>query len=197
LDDQMTTVDHRRAVADRNRAAILDAVERLLSDRQPLTMAGLATAAGVSRPTLYAHFKTLAEVVEATAEKLVLESVSAIEAAQPEEGPADEAITRMIEASWDRLGGMEALLRGGAEYLPAGHLDRTHAPIMVLTFGVIERGQRDGTFRTDLPAVWLVRAYYTLIHAADEMARSSSGPNRKQSLAVLKTSVLDLLRGPR
>jgi hypothetical protein len=42
----------------------------------------------------------------------------------------------------------------------------------------------------------LVRAYYTLIHAADEMARSSSGPNRKQSLAMLKTSVLDLLRGP-
>ena len=113
MNGQMTTVDHRRAVADRNRAAILDAVEQLLSDRQPLTMAALATAAGVSRPTLYAHFKTLSEAVEATAEKLVLESVSAIEAAQPEEGPADEAITRMIEASWDRLGGMEALLRGG------------------------------------------------------------------------------------
>ena len=191
----MATIDHRRAVADRNRSAILDAVERLLADRQPLSMAALAAAAGVSRPTLYAHFKTLADVTEAAAERVVLNSIAAIEAAEPDQGPADEAVSRMIEASWERLAGVESLVRGAAEYLPADHLDRTHAPVLKLTLGVIERGQREGTFRTDLPAIWLVRAYYTLIHAADEMARGH-GPGRKESLAILRTSVLDLLRGP-
>jgi AcrR family transcriptional regulator len=190
----MTTVDHRRAVADRNRAAILDALERLLADRQPLSMASLAAAAGISRPTLYAHFKTLADVAEAAAVQMVRQSVATIEATKPDEGPADEAVTRMIEASWQQLAGVEALLNGAAEYLPADHLDRTHAPLMELTFGVIERGRREGVFRTDLPTVWLVRAYYTLIHAADEMARGH-GPGREESLAILRTSVLDLLRG--
>src|SRR6478672_5277769 len=96
----MTAIDHRRAVADRNRAAILDAVEQLLTERQPLTMVALATAAGVSRPTLYAHFKTLGEVMGAAVERAVLDSLTALEAAEPDVGPADEALGRMVEASW-------------------------------------------------------------------------------------------------
>jgi len=79
----MTTVDHRRAVADRNRAAILDAAERLLADHSALNMAALAAAAGVSRPTLYAHFKTIPDVLEATVERVVQRSAAAIEAAEP------------------------------------------------------------------------------------------------------------------
>ena len=188
----MTAVDHRRAIADRNRAAILDAAERLLSSRQPLNMAALAAEAGISRPTLYAHFKTLPEVVEATAERVVVNTMATMEVAEPEEGPADEALMRMIDVSWERLAGVEELTRGAAEYLPVDHVHRTHAPLIMITLGVIERGQRDGVFRDDLPAVWLVRAYYALIHAADEMARGKE-PGRKQSLAILKTSVHDLL----
>lgn len=189
----MATTDHRRAVADRNRTAILDAAERLLVGRQPLNMQALAAEAGVSRPTLYAHFKTLAEVTEAATERVVLDSMATIEAVRPDDGPADEAVARMIEASWQRLGSVEALVRAAAEHVPADHVQRTHAALMALTRGVIERGQREGAFRTDLSARWLVHAYYALIHAADEMARSG-GAGRKKSLEMLKTSVLDLLR---
>ena len=60
-------IDHRRATAERNAAAILDATERLLAQHAPLSMAAIATEAGVSRPTLYAHHKTLGDVVEALA----------------------------------------------------------------------------------------------------------------------------------
>lgn len=189
----MATTDHRRAVADRNRAAILDAVERLLTERQPLNMAALAAEAGVSRPTLYAHFKTLAEVLEAAVARVVLASVAAVEAAEPDVGPADEALLRMVEASWRELAAVDALASGAAEHLPAEHLHRAHAPLMAITLSVIERGQREGSFRTDLPAQWLMRAYIALIHAADDMARGR-GPGRKRSLEILKTSVLDLLR---
>jgi AcrR family transcriptional regulator len=42
----MATVDHRRAVADRNRRGILDAAERLLAEHSALTMAALAVEAG-------------------------------------------------------------------------------------------------------------------------------------------------------
>src|SRR3954454_24227512 len=114
----MTTIDHRRAIADRNRAAILDAVEQLLSERQPLKMASLAQAAGGSRPTLYAQLKTLSDVMQAAVERAVVNSLIALEAAEPEEGPADEALGRMIEASWQHLARLDGLARGAAEPPP-------------------------------------------------------------------------------
>lgn len=189
----MATVDHRRAVADRNRAAILEAVGRLLASRQPLNMAALAAEAGVSRPTLYAHFKTLAQVLEAAVEQVVLDTVATVEATEPDEGPADEALLRMVEASWQKLAAVEDLATGAAEHLPTEYLHRAHVPLMSITLSVIERGQRDGTFRSDLDPHWLMHAYTALIHAADQMARGQ-GPSRKRSLEMLKTSLLDLLR---
>jgi AcrR family transcriptional regulator len=57
-------IDHRRATAERNAAAILDATERLLERRQALNMAAIAAEAAVSHPTLNAHYKTMVDVVE-------------------------------------------------------------------------------------------------------------------------------------
>ena len=191
----MATVDHRRAVADRNRRGILDATERLLAKRAPLSMAAIAAEAGVSRPTLYAHFKTLPDVLEAAVKRSVDDSLEAIEGAEPEVGPADEALERMLEASWRKLAGYDALARGAAEYLPTESLHRTHAPLMAYTAGVIERGQADGTFRRDLPVAWLVNVYYSLIHAADELARTP-GMKRDEALSMLKSTIHDLFAAP-
>lgn len=192
----MATVDHRRAVADRNRQAILDATERLLARRDALSMAAVAAEAGVSRPTLYAHFKTLADVVEAGVERAVQQSIAAIEEAEPQAGPADAALERMVETSWTRLAGLESFARGAAEHLPVESLHRSHAPLMALTLGVIERGQAEGVFRADLPPDWLVSAYYALVHSADELVRAGAH-DRGQALAMLKTSIHDLLAAGR
>lgn len=192
----MATVDHRRAIADRNRTAILDATERLLAERTALSMAAVASAAGVSRPTLYAHFKTLGDVVEAGVARAVEDSMAAIAAADPQAGPADAALERMIETSWTRLAGFEAFARGAAEYLSVESLHRSHAPLMALTLSVIERGQDEGAFRADLSAQWLVSAYYSLIHAADELVRNG-GLARADALAMLKTTIGDLFAARR
>ena len=189
----MATVDHRRATADRNRAAILDGVERLLDERASLSMAAVAAAGGVSRPTLYAHFATLGDVMEAAVRRSVEQSLAAVEAARPEEGPADEALMRMVETSWRHLAGADALVRGATEHVPADHVHRTHAPLMARMTALIERGQADGTFRDDLPVRWLVTAHYALIHAADDLARRP-GTSRAAALAMLKTTGGDLFR---
>jgi AcrR family transcriptional regulator len=188
----MTTVDHRRAVADRNRAAILAAAERLLATRQPLNMQALAAEAGLSRPTLYAHFKALPDVLEAVVDQVIADTLAAVEGAQLEEGPADAAVERMIDAGWEQLASAQEMARGVAEHLPTGHLHRAHAPLMALMFQLIERGQSDGTFRDDLPPAWLVRAYIALIHSADEAARSGA-VSRADALAMVKRTVRDLL----
>jgi AcrR family transcriptional regulator len=55
----------RRAVARRNRTAVLAAAARVLRAEEPLTMQGVAAAADVSRSTLYRHFDGLDELQDA------------------------------------------------------------------------------------------------------------------------------------
>ena len=106
------TVDHRRATAQRNAAAILDATERLLAERTPLSVVAIAAEAGVSRPTLYAHYASIPEIVEAAVERSVVASLEAFERVRPGEGRADEALQRMAEVSFHQLGRNDALARG-------------------------------------------------------------------------------------
>lgn len=183
--------DHRRAVAQRNAAAILDACERLMTARTPLTMVALAAEAGVSRPTVYAHFRTVGDVVEAAVARSVDESLAAIEAARPADGPADEALLRMAQASWTELGRYEGLSRSAAEYLSPGALHRTHAPIMAHMGALVERGRAGGVFRTDLPPEWLVTVFYSTVHAAHEHV-VSHGLDRGTGLALAESTIADL-----
>ena len=187
----MAKADHRRAIAERNAAAILDAIERLSGERAPLSMSAVAAEAGVSRPTIYARFKTLSTAVEAAVERAVRTSVTAVEAAEPGVGPADEALRRMLATSWGQLARQGALARAVAEHLPPDHLHRTHAPLIGHVRGLVERGQRAGVFRTDLPADWLVTMFYGLVHSADEHARAL-GLERSDVLEMLEATVCDL-----
>jgi TetR/AcrR family transcriptional repressor of mexCD-oprJ operon len=197
LVDEMTqpALDHRRATAERNAAAILDATERLVAQRSTLSMAAVAAEAGVSRPTLYAHYKTLGDLVEAAVARAVNDSLAAVEAAEPDVGPADEALRRLLAASWGQLARHDALARAAAEHLPSGHVRRTHAPLMARLQALVERGQGDGAFRTDLPADWLVTAFYALVHSADDHARAHR-IKRPAVLEMLTTSVFDLFAAP-
>jgi AcrR family transcriptional regulator len=184
-------IDHRRATAERNAAAILDATERLLAKRSALSMAAVAAEAGVSRPTLYAHHKTLGDVVEAAAARLVESSIAAFDAARPDEGAPGEALTRVLAASWGELARHQVLVAAGAEYLPADHVHRTHRPLMIRFKRLVERGQKDGSFRTDLSADWLVTTFYALVHSADEHARTHR-VSRAKTLELLTKTVLEL-----
>jgi len=57
--------DRRRAIADRNVQAILDAAEELLRNHAPVTLAAVATQSGVSQVTVYAHLATGEALLEA------------------------------------------------------------------------------------------------------------------------------------
>ena len=189
-------LDHRRATAQRNAASILDAAERLMARRTPLSIVAIAAEAGVSRPTLYAHYRSIPEIVEAAVERSVVASLAAFEEARPQDGPADEALLRMAEASWRQLGRHEALARGAAEHLPAGAAHRSHRAMLAPLQALVDRGRREGAFRTDLPADWLVSLYFALLHGAQEHA-AGHDTDRAQALELLRTSLADLFTAGR
>src|SRR6516165_9265797 len=154
---------YQREVAERNVDAILDAAEDLVQQGQA-NISAVAVQAGVSRVTVYAHFPTWEALLEAAVERAVKHSMGAIADARPDDGPADEALARMLAAGWQYLGRYEAMAKAVSELLTPEAVTRTHQEAFHTIAALLSRGQAEGTFRTDLPAGWLVPASIALMH---------------------------------
>ena len=173
----------RREVIERNVAAILNAaVAQLERDPKP-SMAGVARAAGVSRPTLYAHYPTREDLVEATVRRALQEARQQIAAANVDEGPAAEALRRLITAGWRVLARNLTIARLATEVLPPERMRQAHQAALDPVRRLITRGQGAGEFRADQPVDWMVTVLYTLMHAAAEDV--SAGRRDAETAAVL------------
>lgn len=166
------TTDHRRAIAERNVEAILDAAEALLEERGDASIAAVAAAAGVSRVTVYAHFPTREALLEAVVARTVRRATATLEAAEPDAGAPVEALERIIAAGWSELERHEVVARAASEEIAADLRLRAHETAFLPVRRLVERGQREGVFRTDLPVDWLVAALFALMHAAADEVRA-------------------------
>jgi AcrR family transcriptional regulator len=164
-------VDHRRAIAERNVEAILDGAEALLADGSQVSIAAVAARSGVSRVTVYAHFSTLDQLLEAVVERAVRRSTTALDAAEPGAGGVLEALDRVIAAAWGELHRNSAIAEGAASRLSPAALRRAHEAGHRWLRELVERGRSDGVLRTDLPTDWLVASCFALIHACGEEVR--------------------------
>lgn len=162
-----STKEHprRRADAERSIAAILEAALDALASDQEASMAEIARRAGVVRATIYVHFPTREALIEAVTERAISEVLTAISEVDPRHGDAPEALRRVLGAAWRALGRFHALVAVNAG-LPPAELHRRHAPVVALLAPMIERGQRDGSFRGGVPASWHLATLLALVHAA-------------------------------
>jgi AcrR family transcriptional regulator len=190
-----TQQDSRQLTAERNLGAILDAAERVLQRGEQESISAVAAEAGVSRPTVYAHFPDLERLLEALVKRTVRRTMAAVDSAEPERGPAIDALRRLLAASWEELGRHEDIARASAADLSAEAMRRAHHSARAVIGKLIERGRREGAFRTDVAAVWLVTSCLALIHAAGETVRAGE-LNSKDALDVLSVTVVDLFAGP-
>jgi TetR/AcrR family transcriptional regulator, mexCD-oprJ operon repressor len=154
-----------RADARRNIAAILQAATACLCHDPDASVAEIAAAAGVGRITLYGHFKTRGELVEAVLVRTVEQAHSILEATDTTGDPR-EALTRLTAASWQVVHQFQNLVVAAQRELPAERVLSVHDQIMRRIQELIERGQRSGVFRTDLPEQWLVTIAVNLMHLA-------------------------------
>jgi AcrR family transcriptional regulator len=188
----------RRADAERNRAAVVEAALALFSERPEATMADVAAAAGVGRVTLYAHFPSRQALLEAVVDRAVAEAVARPVDAVAPDAPAGEAVRALVRSSWrtlHRFGRLSAMVQ--REMGPERLRDR-HAPILDEVDDLVARGQADGSFRDDLPRTWLVTIVYSLVHAAAEEV--DAGRLEPEAAAdVLEATLLPMLeaRGER
>jgi AcrR family transcriptional regulator len=186
---------YQREVAERNVEAILDAAEELVQQGQA-NVSAVAAMAGVSRVTVYAHFPTWQALLEAAVERAVRRTMEALQSVHPEDGPPVEALDRMIAAAWQHLARYEAMAAAVAELLSPEAITRTHQAAHHTVGALLERGQADGSFRTDLPARWLMTASIALVHACNDEVRAGH-IDQYDAIRILTTSVRGLLTGTR
>jgi AcrR family transcriptional regulator len=157
----------RRADARRNIASILDAAVVCLVHNPDASVAEIAQTAGVGRVTLYGHFGTRADLVEAVLTR-TLEQADATLDATDTKGDPQQALTRLVGASWQIVYQFRSVLQAAQRELPAERIRAVHDRILRRVQTLIDRGQRAGVFRDDLPKRWLVTTAFSLIHAAAE-----------------------------
>ena len=188
------TEQPRQAVANRNVEAILDGAERMLGRREQVSISAVAAEAGVSRPTVYARFPDRERLLEAVVERAVRGAMAAIESAEPDRGPAAEALQRLLAASWQELARHEDIARASAAALSADAMRRAHEAARAVIRMLVKRGQREGSFRRDVPANWLVTSCLALIHAGAETVHAGE-LDSDAALDVLSITVADLVAG--
>jgi TetR/AcrR family transcriptional repressor of mexCD-oprJ operon len=188
------STDHRRATAERNVAAILDGAEALLARGAAASTTAVATEAGVSRVTVYAHFPTREALLEAVAERAVRQATVALEAAHLDDGTAPEALDRLIAIAWQELDRHGAIARSVTDQLPPAAMVRAHKALYGPLGALVARGQADGSFRTDLPATWLVSTYFALMHTCGDEVRAGRMTSGAAA-GVLQKSLRSLFAG--
>jgi TetR/AcrR family transcriptional regulator, mexCD-oprJ operon repressor len=164
--------DHRRATAERNVQAIVDAAEALLHEGQAASIAAVAARAGVSRVTVYAHFSTREAILEAVIERTVARAGVVFDEAMSGATSAMEALERAIAASWAELSRNSAIAEAAAAQLSPEALRRTHESGYAHVRRMFTAGVEAGEFRSDVPVEWLVSVCYALLHAAGDDVRA-------------------------
>jgi AcrR family transcriptional regulator len=185
----------RRADAERSEARILDAAVEALADDPEASMAEVARRAGVVRATVYVHFPTREVLISAVTEHAMSEVVDVIVAAEPERGDPADALRRVVTEAWRTLGRYHALVAINTR-LPEAELHQRHGKVFTALQALIERGQRTGAFRKDVPAAWHLSMLVALIHAASAELRAERLPPDEVESALVAT-VLGALRRSR
>jgi AcrR family transcriptional regulator len=190
-----TTQRRRRSDADRSVAAILAAALDALAGDPDVSMAEIARRAGVVRATIYVHFPTRESLLDAVMERAVADVARAMTDAEPQRGEPKEALERVLRATWKELGRFHALLAINIGRLSVEELHRRHLPMTTLLVPLIERGQKTGVFRSDLPVAWDVAVIRSIVHTASAELKSGRISAAEVESVMLET-VLAAIGGP-
>jgi AcrR family transcriptional regulator len=143
----------------------------------------------VVRATIYVHFPTRTDLLDAVMEYAVGLVVEAMRGAEPERGEPVEALERVLQATWRQLAQFHGLLAMNTARLSAEELHRRHIPMLNQIEPLIERGQKQGLFRSDLPVAWHLAVVRAIVHAASAAIQGGRMPESEAEAAMLTTAI--------
>ena len=110
-------------------------------------------------------------------------------AADTDDGPASDALQRLITAGWRTLARHLTIARLALDVLPPKRLRQVHQPALDPFRRLIVRGQQTGEFRDDQPVEWMVTVLFALLHAAADGVTTGL-LNRKSAAELIYGSTL-------
>lgn len=187
-----TPTRRRRSDARRSAEAILGAARRLLEQKPDASMEEIASAAGLTRQTVYAHFPSRDRLVGAIIDQAGAEAVTALDAADLDALAPTDALVGFLEIGWQALRRYLPLLLNStaAHPGPSGPGD-SHGSVTARLEEIVRRGQHSGEFEASLPASWLTDAILRMGHTAAEH-EAANRLSASQTSAVLCESALRL-----
>ena len=123
------------------------------------------------------------------------EVAQATSTAEPQRGEPKEALERVLRATWRKLSQFHALLAINTSRLSAKELRRRHLPVTMQLAPLIERGQKEGVFRSDLPVSWHLAVIRAIVHTASSELQSGRISEAQVEAAML-TTVLGAIGAP-
>jgi TetR/AcrR family transcriptional repressor of mexCD-oprJ operon len=172
------------ALRDRTAAAIIDSAAAIMAEQGGIaSMNEIASAAGVSRATLYRYFPSRETLLHALATTGIEELAARIADADLHGIPVEQAIARLTRG-FIALGSKYAALTGGGYQRTNNHPDAEvllTEPVRTL----FRRGIADGSLRADLAPEVLTDLYSALIKAGLEMTTGGRMGTEEAAAAVM------------
>lgn len=156
----------------------------MLNQRPEASVGEIAKAAGLTRPTVYAHYPSREALLNAAIDHITDQAVAALDAADLDHGPPTAALHRYLAAGWQILESYPLLLATPTMRLdprPARDRDRR---IRERLERLIERGQNEGEFDRGPPADWLAEAVIGLGHTAGGQVAAGRMSRRRARTAL-------------
>jgi|SRR5690606_31362561 len=188
----MTTSTRRRdAVA--NRQALLDAAAELLRQDPQASLDAIATAAGLTRRSVYGHFSSrdalLAELLERGAARIS----SALEGIR-HDNPATQ-IAVLASAIWRAIADIKLLVQMIVHSPLEALVGEAISPVREALFEAVERGCADGTFRQDqdpaITSLLIERTALGMLDVAVEHGLDDAAAQRMLATSALGIAGLD------
>ncbi|WP_240982507.1 TetR/AcrR family transcriptional regulator [Streptomyces sp. S3(2020)] len=145
-----------------DRDHVLRSAAALLTRKSTATMDEVAKAAGISRATLHRHVAGRDALVRALEALSIAECEAALDAARPDEGPASDAVSRLVREI-EPAAALLAFLYTENQLFEGEEQNAGWARIDERIAALFKRGQTAGEFRIDLTPTWLTEALYGLL----------------------------------
>jgi AcrR family transcriptional regulator len=170
---------------------IIEQAAHVLAEGRGRTMQEIADISGIGRTTLYRHFRTREDLIQAIKFQALEEARAAMVAGRLGEGNAEDALRRVI-AGLISVGDRYCILV--EEGLSKEEMHGDKEDLGAELYALVARGQREGTFTSTLSSRWILTAMGHLIMAAIEQVQAGELARNHAATTVADT-LLQGIRG--